>query len=107
MKDSAKYDANDAPISGAWAGLDPEQQPVIVDAMGQAVKPGITAQDVLWTDAENAALVTALAALCTTHTVQIETGAEKPLHRIVLGDSDFRTSLASAMLMAQAHHAET
>lgn len=93
-----------APITGPFAGLDPEQQPVIVDSAGQRVT-GETASDKVWTDAENAALVNALEELCGMQTLIIECASDRPLHRLVIGAGDFRTSLAAALAAALKHHA--
>lgn len=95
---------SDSPISGPYAGLDPEQQPVIVDPQGQRVT-GETAADAAWTDAENAALVNALEELCATQTLLIECASDRPLHRLVIGANDFRASLAAALSAALKHHA--
>jgi hypothetical protein len=108
MKESNEYDVNEAPVSGAYAGLDPDQQPVIVDAMGERV--GEFAPDHVPSpgeNAENAALLDALMDLCLTHNVQIETDSAKPLHRIVIGaEGDFRKALSGALKAALAHHAK-
>lgn len=105
MQDSNDYNPQATPISGPYAGLDPDQLPVIVDPQGQPVKATDSAQDEDWTDSHCATLVNALAALCASHTVQIESGADKPLHRIVLGDSFAPQSLAHALSGALNHHA--
>jgi hypothetical protein len=110
MKDSDKYDVNEAPVSGPFAGLDPEQAPVIVDKDGQKVRDDpntpaeatATRNETRW----DYLVVDALATLAETHNIQIETGAGKPVHRIVLGEGNFREHLASSLDAALLHHKE-
>jgi hypothetical protein len=115
MKDSNKYDPNELPVSGPFAGLDPAQQPVIVDKHGQKVTgdPSETF-DEGWqlagaTETSDYgrlhAMMKSLAALAATHNVVIECGAgNKPTHRIVLGDGHFLVQLEQAVDAAVKHH---
>ena len=111
--DDRTTDEMGLPISGPYAGLDPAQQPVIVDAHGFRFDAdgrrhtNDASADVAGTTlAENATLVNALVLLLTTHSVQIECASDRPLHRLVIGDgSDTRAALCAALAAALTQHA--
>lgn len=108
MAKDKPYDANENPHTGPWAGVDPAQQPVIVNQDGTRAdeQAFATNVDAAWSDAREVYLMNALAQLCETQNVQIETSPSKPVHRLVIGGGDFRTSLAEALTAALAHHAK-